>query len=116
MNDQPVSAPELAQFVATLSALHYGGLRNEYPDTPCNWATIEARPGRRYAKLVALRNGGSDGCFGFIDLTNGNILKADGWSTPAKGPRGNIRVGDASDLWRGAFHRNGGGLSVAYLR
>jgi hypothetical protein len=52
---------------------------------------------------------------GFIDLTNGDILKADGWKAPAKHARGNIRVGNAENLWNGAFTGHSG-LFVAYLR
>jgi hypothetical protein len=29
-------------------------------------------------------------CWGFLDLSNGDVLKSAGWNRPAKHPRGNI--------------------------
>ena len=60
--------------------------------------TIDPK-GRKYARIVVTDThkngdplsgdrGGSVYCF--IDKTNGNVLKADGWKGPAKGPRSNI--------------------------
>ena len=47
--------------------------------------------GKKYARLVATQKGNKWGsAFGFIDLSNGDILKAAGWEAPAKGVRGNI--------------------------
>ena len=50
--------------------------------------------GRKYAKII--RTEKRDGqvhdrsVFGFIDLSNGNILKAASWAKPAAGARGNV--------------------------
>lgn len=55
----------------------------------------EARPmfGPKYARLVQ-----GSCCIGFVDLTNGDILYAAGWSGPGAGPakrvRGNIWAED----------------------
>lgn len=57
---------------------------------------IEAQEGPKFIRLVRVefyngerRPGGS--AFGFVDKTNGNVLKAAGWKAPAKNfARGNI--------------------------
>jgi len=41
--------------------------------------------GRRYIKVIKDRS-----VHAFIDRTNGNILKPEGWSKPAKHARGNL--------------------------
>lgn len=45
--------------------------------------------GRRYAKIVASSRG-SQSVYCFVDLTNGDILKAESWRKPAKHARGSI--------------------------
>lgn len=43
--------------------------------------------GKRYAKLIA----DDRSAFGFVDLTNGDVLKANSWASPARNfARGNI--------------------------
>lgn len=73
-------------------------------------AQLSIERGKRYAKIVRTTNGhNSRSVHCFIDLTNGNVLKAATWKAPAKHARGNLN--DAS-----------GGLScmgpygAAYLR
>lgn len=52
--------------------------------------TLSIETGRRYARIVS-DNGSQRQAFGFVDLTNGQVLKADSWKTPAKNfARGNI--------------------------
>lgn len=48
--------------------------------------------GKRYARIVKSEaNGSSRSAFGFVDLTTGDVLKADGWKGPAKNfARGNV--------------------------
>jgi len=106
-----VTPEELAAFVAAVSERHYNGLKAAYPTCEHNWGTILASEGARvkFVRLVA----GIWGCrkaFCFIDLSNGNILRCAG----EKNPSGNIRSGDASNLWNGAFAICGGGLHVRY--
>lgn len=118
-NQMPVTTEELNAFVAALSARHNSGLRAEYPTCEANWAKVVVEPGRKYARLVDTNEIGETvrrSAMGFIDLTNGDILKADGWKAPAKHARGNIRVGNVENLWNGAFYSPHGGLFVAYLR
>lgn len=116
MNENKVAPEELNAFVFALSTRHNAGLRAAYPDCEANHETVAAMPGKKYARLVTQRDGTNRSAMGFIDLTNGDILKADGWKAPAKHARGNIRVGNAENLWNGAFNALGGGLCVAYLR
>lgn len=125
MNTTSVTPEELNDFVAALSARHNSGLHAEYPTTPCNWEVVICERGSKYARLITTNEdhekpqaGGYTrrSAMGFVNLSNGDILKADGWARPAKGPRGNIRVGDVSNLWNGAFTSYGGGLFAAYLR
>lgn len=51
--------------------------------------TLTAHKGRRYIKLVDNEQGHRR-VFAFIDITNGDILKPEGWSRPAMHARGNI--------------------------
>jgi len=52
---------------------------------------VEIITGKKYAK-IAVGYVGSEGrsVYCFIDLRNGDILKAAGWKAPAKGKRGSI--------------------------
>jgi hypothetical protein len=57
------------------------------------WLTpkLEVENKRKYIRIAATTTGQkSRRAWAFIDKTNGNILKPDSWSTPAKGPRGSI--------------------------
>lgn len=65
---------------------------------------LSLETGRRYARVVS-SNHGQRMAFGFIDLTNGNVLKADGWKAPAKNfARGNVsdeHTGTGRISWTG---------------
>lgn len=69
--------------------------------------------GKKYARLVAF-NPSTKGrsAFGFVDLTNGDILKAAGWSAPAKGVRGNIFDSDFIKAFTpyGVIYKRGGSV------
>lgn len=58
--------------------------------------------GKRYARVwknpKVDKTGINRSAFGFIDLTNGNVLKSASWAAPAKGPRGHIDT-DPNPLW-----------------
>lgn len=115
----PVTTEELNAFVAAVSERHNTGLRAAYPTCPPNWAIVVAESGRKFVRLVSQSEVAPlnhRSALAFIDLTNGDILKADGWKKPAKHARGNIRKGDVKNLWNGAFFDNGGGLFITYLR
>jgi hypothetical protein len=64
--------------------------------------------GRRYAKVVASdRNQRSVYCF--LDMSNGDILKAEGWAKPAKHARGSLHEPsswkDAVTAWGARYLR-----------
>ena len=63
--------------------------------------------GRRYVKIIRVDSQRS--VYGFIDKTNGDVLKAASWKAPAKHARGNIY---AEDNGLGCCGQYG----VAYLR
>jgi hypothetical protein len=51
---------------------------------------LEAMKGQRFIRLVST-DGTSRSAFGFVDKTNGNVLKANSWKQPAQNfARGNI--------------------------
>lgn len=52
---------------------------------------LSIEKGRRYARIIATSHGDHRGAWGFIELSSGNLLKANGWKNPAKNfARGNI--------------------------
>ena len=51
--------------------------------------SIELMSGPKYARIVRVSSG-ERSAYGFIDLNNGDLLKAEGWKKPAKGVRGNM--------------------------
>lgn len=67
--------------------------------------------GRRYAKLVREDHTGkiSRSAYAFVDLSNGDVLKAESWARPAKHARGNLLDESGGMKWMGV---NG----PAYLR
>ena len=53
--------------------------------------TFSVSFGRKYAKITSRDSGGSSGgVWGFVNMENGDLLKAASWSAPAKHARGNI--------------------------
>ena len=64
--------------------------------------------GPRFARIVR-DEGNSKSSFGFVDRTNGDILKAASWSAPAAGPRGNV-------LDRSTWAASHGPYGMAYRR
>jgi len=115
MNNTPVTTEELAAAVSAISDAVLASNKASYPTCELNWETITLRSvGPKYAKLARTRPGETKGgsVYCFIDVTNGDILKAAGWATPAKGARGNIRVGTSATWFNGALTAYG----AAYLR
>ncbi len=70
-----------------------------FPTLPA--PTVEISTGKRFARIIK-KDGGHWGCrstarthsrvfaYGFIDLSNGDLLKAASWKAPAMHARGNI--------------------------
>ncbi len=59
--------------------------------------------GQKYIRIVA-ETPGQRSAWCFVDSTNGDVLKCDGWKRPAKGTRGNIadaQKGCGRILWTG---------------
>lgn len=71
------------------------------PKGHVNYREVDVSYGARYAKLYFMNAyGGGRSVHCFVDMTNGDILKASSWSAPAKGARGNV------------FNENGGKSAV----
>ena len=79
----------LRVFVEGCQNIHTDHMARHYPNVaPDN---IYSKMGKRYAKVIRRAphyNGSSVHCF--VDMTNGDVLKAAGWKAPAKHARGNI--------------------------
>ena len=107
MNEFKVAAKEIALFVEKVQDVYqkYWERSNYKHHIP----KVSFSMGRKYAKIftVHFRNDGTPNqriVYGFIDLSNGDMLKAESWKGPAKNyPRGNIR--NPEDILR---LRNGG--------
>lgn len=94
---------------------HDASLERGFPQLFADKAYVEeTRPkisveyGRRYAKLIT-DNRGQRSVFCFVDMTNGDILKAEGWKKPAKHARGWLHEPSS---WKDAITAYGG----RYLR
>ena len=64
--------------------------------------------GRRYAKVVRTGAGRSESVYFFVDLTNGDLLKAASYKVPAKGARASLFD---SDLGISAVGPHGAGYA-----
>lgn len=50
--------------------------------------------GQKYIRIVSTRHGDQRSVYCFVEKETGNVLKAAGWKTPAKGIRSNIYAED----------------------
>jgi len=61
-----------------------------------DWAAADRRPvlsamiGQKYIRIVSERGADGRSAFCFIDRSNGDVLKCEGWKRPARHARGNI--------------------------
>ncbi len=96
------------KLVNELNAEYYEHYKFTFEPAPI----ASAMYGTKFARIVTASNGRSRGVHSFIDLSNGDILKAAGWKQPApNGVRGNIYADDCgrSKISRfGAKYINGG--------
>ena len=96
--------PRLNDYVALVTELNADyWTRNGFTFAPAPVASVSI--GRRYAKII--KEEGSHNCsvHTFVDMTNGNILKAGSWKAPApNGVRGNIF---SDDLGRSVINEHG---------
>ena len=51
--------------------------------------------GRKYLKVVEVRNGRDASVYCFVKKDDGGIYKADSWTTPSKGERANVNNPDS---------------------
>lgn len=85
----PVTDTQLEETVAYIQNVIDTYMSAKFPTLTRKVITI--KKGRKYAKLVATDT--SRYVYGFIDLTNGDLLKAASWKAPALNfPRGNIHA------------------------
>lgn len=86
----PTFQQALDRFVQQAQRLIDERMAVECPNIPSYLLTIE--PGLRYCRVVKTAWGGTGqrSIHCFVDSTNGDILKAASWKSPAKGPRGSI--------------------------
>ena len=80
---------KLNEFVNGCQAL----VNAQYADSPLGTPVLSQSKGRRYVRIVR-DDGVQKSVYCFVDKTNGNVLKAAGWSAPAKGARGNVYKDD----------------------
>lgn len=64
----------------------YYAAKYDYVEPP----ELNVHIGRRYAKVVRTAAGRGESVYFFVDLTNGDLLKAAAWATPAKGARASL--------------------------
>ena len=83
----------LTAFVAAAQSIIDAHFAAHLKNLTADKLTVE--PGRKYAKIVrSYSTGGGRSVFCFVDMTNGNVLKAETWKKPAKHARGNIFTPD----------------------
>lgn len=78
--------------------------KHEY--TRANPYTLECDYGTKYIRLVAVQHGHRS-AWGFIDKTNGNVLKAACWKAPAK----NFARGNIADAMNGVARAHWSGIA-----
>lgn len=79
----PKLAELLQSFLKGCESIYLKSLPETYPENCIDKFSLQI--GRRYAKVL---RGGS--VHVFIDLNNGDVLKAASWRAPATGARGNL--------------------------
>ena len=63
---------------------------NEHCITSLTEKYILSTRGRKFLKVIEIRNGREGAVYCFIKKDDGGIYKADSWKAPAKGERANI--------------------------
>lgn len=86
---QTVTAEILTSFSAQLQTMVTSECERIFPGNTSNH-TISFEIGRKYARLITSTHG-QRSCYGFVDMTNGDLMKSASWKAPAKNfARGNI--------------------------
>jgi len=81
-------AQRLNLFLDAASKMRGDYYQKNYPDQQKD-ATLYAMEGSRYVRIVNVL-GSQRFAYCFVDKTNGDVLKTDGWKKPAKHARSNI--------------------------
>lgn len=97
----------LRVFVEGCQKIHTDHMARHFPNLPPD--EISSQLGKKYAKIVRRGDHQSGSVHCFVDMINGDVLKAASWKVPAKHARGNI-----FDEHHGLRHMNEYG--AAYLR
>ena len=81
-------------------------LRQKSDAVSPDYASYSMTRGRKYGKVIMTVIGSSGrSVHSFVDLNNGDILKAASWAAPAKTARGSVFDLDAGGFdWRGAAY------------
>lgn len=95
----------IKEFVEFVTNTIHTNMKKNFANLPL--PKVYAEWGQRYVRIVKEDN--QRVVFGFVDRTNGDILKAEGWKKPAKHARGNVL--DRS-TWAGSH----GPYGMTYLR
>lgn len=85
----------ILKFVAYVQDKINAKYKKDYPTQTVPMLTIEK--GKKYARIVKV--GVGKDAYGFVDMTNGDLLKSASWKAPAKGVRGSALD---SSTWDGA--------------
>jgi hypothetical protein len=98
-----VEQHEIDAFLHALTTARAAHTQANFPslDAP----TFSAERGQKYIRIVVEKPQRSVFCF--VDAQTGDILKAAGWKTPAKGARGHIRNGAKDVTPYGAVYKVG---------
>lgn len=86
MTQENITA-QIETFRAALENMLLEHRNARFPTLPA--PSVEISTGKRFARIIT-KDGSSTSAYGFIDLTNGDLLKAASWKAPAMHARGNI--------------------------
>jgi hypothetical protein len=98
---------QIEKFRAALENMLVQHRAEHFPNSTLPMPSVEISIGKTFARIIKV-DGSSRSAYGFIDLKNGDLLKAASWKAPALHARGNIF---ADDMLAGC-----GPYGMAYLR
>lgn len=101
MSDIIITEEEVLNFVARCQELVDAHTKATFPTLTSDLLVFDYGAAKRYCRVVATGRyvdesgnvvaGTKHSAWCFVDLTNGDVLKADGYKKPARHARGNIR-------------------------
>jgi hypothetical protein len=84
-----ITETQIENFRVLLENMIQFHIAKNYKNLPPEFISIE--PGKKNARIVRhSKDNSTRSAYGFISLENGDLLKAAGWTAPAKHARGNI--------------------------